>query len=375
MKDGSDKLRIAIFWSELPGYAAACVRALAERENIDLLVVRYAHQEQKPFDESSRRLPFPIHAVSCDRPPREQWMTLRKLLENFQPDAAVVSGWAFPAFNRAARWVKKRGGIVVCMSDNQWRGDLKQLLGAVYARLFFGRRYSAMFIPGERARPLARAFGFSGPRLITGSYSCDWSLFSRANILRSERSDGKWPHVFLFVGSLIPRKGIQDILAAYQEYRKRVAEPWQLWMVGDGPLKETIQGVDGVSPKGFKQPPECANIMSCAGAYIMASHKEPWGVVLHEAVAAGMPVICTESCGAGADFVNDNYNGYVFEAADVQRLSELMFIVSNKTDNELSQMGRSSYELSKKYTPHLWAEHLLRGLTRIRPGNKWPTSL
>jgi glycosyltransferase involved in cell wall biosynthesis len=352
--------RIAVLWDELPAYAVACLRALGAREGVELLVVRHANRGDKAFDKSARSLPVPIHTVSVQEPSRQQWPELRALLADFQPDVALVSGWAIPLFNRAARFVRRRGGRVICMSDNQWRGDMKQIMGAIYARVLFWHRYSAMFVPGERARPLGLSFGFSGRRLIMGSYTCDWSMFSQQYYQR-DRS-GSWPTSFLIVGNVDDNKGIPYILQAYVAYRAQVSRPWDLEVAGQGPLLGMLQNVPGVTALGFLQPRECARVMSEAGALILGSFHEQWGVVIHEATAAGLPVICTRQCGGSADLVFDGANGFTYDAGDISRLTHLMAVMSTMRTAEIQEMSRMSFALSLRFTPDQWCERLLGAL-------------
>jgi glycosyltransferase involved in cell wall biosynthesis len=357
--------RIAVLWSEFPPYVAACVQALAMRAGVEISVVRYAYPADKPFDARARSLTIPVYTISARDPLRHQWDELGALLRDFEPNVAIVSGWAIPAFNRAARYVRQRGGTVICTSDNPWRGNLKHTLGAVFAKPLFRCRYAALFVPGERARPLANALGFTGKRLITGSYSCDWPLYAGAYGRLREDSDHGWPHAFIFVGSLIERKGLPDIIEAYRAYRLEVDNPWELWVVGDGPLRSSLETGEGIVPLGFKQPVECAELMARAGAFILASHSEPWGVVIHEAATAGLPVLCTDICGAAADLVSDGHSGYLFEPGDADHLRALMVRLTQMSDQQLETMGRNSHELSKQFTPELWADRLLRGLERL----------
>ncbi len=367
MKTGGEAAgtRVLVLWSELPGYAAACVRALVAKKGVDVVVVRYSHASEKPFSAPARRLPCPVHVIGDRTGNGKQWRRLQGILTQHRPDAALVSGWSIECFNRAARWVKRRGGVTVCMADNQWRGGVRQWAGALYARVAFGRRYSAMFVPGERARPLATACGFSGRRLLMGGYSADWEMFAGAFAERRKRTSD-WPHAFLFVGRLTERKGIPDLLEAYRLYRGRVRAPWELQVAGDGPLRQALARREGVLPLGFRQPAELPGLMAKVGAFVLPSREEPWGVVVHEAAAAGLPVICTHQCGSGAELVRNLYNGLLFEAGDVEHLAALMAALTQKTDADLAEMGMRSHEMSRQFTPELWADRLLQGIRLLR---------
>jgi len=58
-----------------------------------------------PFDDEALRLCVPVHTIHAKNPRSQQWRELRSLLEDFQPEVALVCGWASPAFIKAARWL------------------------------------------------------------------------------------------------------------------------------------------------------------------------------------------------------------------------------------------------------------------------------
>jgi glycosyltransferase involved in cell wall biosynthesis len=159
---------------------------------------------------------------------------------------------------------------------------------------------------------------------------------------------------------------VPDLLEAYGLYRGRVETPWDLQVAGDGPLRHALARREGVLPLGFRQPAELPPLMAKAGALVLPSREEPWGVVVHEAATAGLPVICTHQCGSGAELVRSLYNGLLFEAGDVVHLAALMATLSAKGDAELAEMGRRSHELSRQFTPELWARRLLEGVRLLR---------
>jgi glycosyltransferase involved in cell wall biosynthesis len=89
--------------------------------------------------------------------------------------------------------------------------------------------------------------------------------------------------------------------------------------------------------------------------FILPSAFEPWGVVIHEMCAAGIPVICSDSCGARSSFVFDNYNGYVFKTNNKKSLLEKLnksFYIEN---SDWQKFRKRSHQLSMTITPDLWA--------------------
>ena len=88
---------------------------------------------------------------------------------------------------------------------------------------------------------------------------------------------------------------------------------------------------------------------------VLPSTFEPWGVVVHEAVASGLGVICTDKVGAGDYLVEDRCNGRVLPAADAGSLRDAMVWAHDRTPPELGDVRSRSLELAARYSPDRWA--------------------
>ena len=88
------------------------------------------------------------------------------------------------------------------------------------------------------------------------------------------------------------------------------------------------------------------------------THSDPWGLVVNEAMACGLPVVVTEVAGCVADLVRDGENGYVVGAHDPENLSRVMERLLNVPEVQ-RQMGHRSLEMSSRFTPRAWAEGLV----------------
>ena len=106
---------------------------------------------------------------------------------------------------------------------------------------------------------------------------------------------------------------------------------------------------------GFTQPAEQPAIFANHGAFVLASNFEPWGVVLAEAAASGLPLLCTTACGAGLDLVRESINGFMVEPGDVHGLAKAMRWIHDHED-QLAQMGRRGRELAGHFSADAWAE-------------------
>jgi glycosyltransferase involved in cell wall biosynthesis len=124
--------------------------------------------------------------------------------------------------------------------------------------------------------------------------------------------------------------------------------------------------VEGIEELGFVQPDKLPALMKQAGALVLASRREPWGVVVHEAATAGLPILCADVAGAAVHLVQDGFNGVVFEAGNARHLAQGMERMTRLSVEERAAMGRRSHLLSTQFTPQRWADTLVRGVASIR---------
>ena len=349
--------RIAVLYSELSGYIAACLKALKERYGVELLVVHWPPVQDAPFDEQifsgfDARYLKTRHSVG----------ELEALVRAYEPQVLLISGWIDRDYLRIARVFKRRGVPVVATSDTQWHGTLRQYAGCLLAPWLLHPAIDVLWVAGERQQQFARHLGYEGARCWGGLYACDWPRFATAR----PPSAGARPPTFLFVGRLAAQKGVDVLIQAYEAYRAMVRKPWSLLCAGTGDLHALLEDREGVIDRGFVQPGRLPALMHEASAFILPSRKEPWGVVLQEAAASGLPLVCSDAAGAVVHLLQDRYNGYLFKAGDARHLAQCMIQMTALTDEERAEMGNRSFELSKQFTPQRWADTLVQGVAALQ---------
>jgi len=290
----------------------------------------------------------------------------KELLEKlaaFRPDAILVSSWHIPAY----RFVLKKlaGGAVriLCM-DNPWRGTLKQYLGVISSPWHLLPLYDAVFLPGERQAVLAKKLGFKEANILYGLYSCDHPHF--ASVYHHRIETKVLPRAFIYVGRFRQEKGIGILARAYRKYRAEVPDPWPLICCGAGELETALISLEGVEFKGFVQPDDLPARFATASCLILPSTLEQWGLVIHEAAAAGLAIICSSICGAAAHLVQDGYNGFLVEAGNVTDLARAMKRYSDLSEARRLEMARNSHNLSQQFTPRRWAVTLYEKINELR---------
>jgi glycosyltransferase involved in cell wall biosynthesis len=279
---------------------------------------------------------------------------LDKKVKDFRPDVFLVSSWHVPVYRRLLRRYPKIPKVV--RFDNQWFGTWRQKLGALVAPLYIHKTFEAAFVGGERQAEFARHIGFKEQQIWHSAFSCDTDRFNRIYRQRKGQAGGN-PRSFLFVGLLLPKKGVGPLAEAYRSYRARTQDPWPLTVCGLGPLAEVLEGQAGVDMRGFVQPPDMAEIYAQSSCLLAPSTFEPWGYVPHEAAAAGLAVITTTVVGSSVHLVRDCFNGFLIPPEDAESLANAMLRYTSLSDERRRTMADNSYSLSLQFTPQLWAEN------------------
>ena len=353
--------RVAILHSRLSSYMLACWRRLHEQNGVELLLYHEAAESAAPFqfDELTWiRHSFPRREASVAE-------IARRVVE-FAPDAVLTSGWKDTEYLRVAREMRRRGVPVIAGFDGQWLGTFRQRLRCVIAPLQLHPSIDVLWAAGARQVEFARRLGYGGQRCWRGVYCCDWQNFARDP---GQEFPPTTP-IFMYVGRYVEEKGVADLLEAYRIYRQGTAEPWDLVCVGAGPLAPLLRGQPGVRDMGFIQSEDLPAVFkTVAGVFVLPSRAEPWGVVVQEAAASGLPIICSEACGSGVHLVQEGYNGWVFDTGETAHLAACMRRASTSPPPVLRAMGRRSHQLSRILTPEAWATTFVRGVAEIKLGS------
>lgn len=313
---------------------------------------------------------------------REVWRTRRgqafthitsglvPVLRDTRPDALLVGGWDQPAYLEAFALRRRMTGSFLWWVESTLRDQREGLpfLGRVKRQLVMAA--DALVVPGSASAEYVHALGADASRVFVAPNAVDNGAFATHPTDRASRTG---PVRFLFVGRLEPSKGLVPLLDAW----RGIAHEAELTIVGSGSLEERIrERVAGSAMRpirllGHLEQEDLAVEYARADVFVFPSVSDPWGLVINEAMASGLPVVTTSAPGAVDDLVVDGDNGFVVPSFDVGALRAAMEDLVS--DSELRRvMGRRSRDRIRAQTPEAWAagirEAVLSSLALSRSG-------
>ncbi len=342
-------MRVTYLWTAPSGYLTACVTELVRRERCEVALLTRASSANAPFVG----LAEPWHRTLT---PTEQgsYAELRAAVDKTTPDIVVVAGWSQPGYARLVHDPTFRRVRFVLGADTPIRFDWRQFVArAKIGRLL--RSVDAVCVPGDRGYQVMRYWKVPEHKIYRLLYGIDYPLFAAAAAARAT-DNARLPRAFLFAGRYVQAKGIDVLLDGYRRYRDSVADPWRLLCCGSGPLRNQLDDVAGVVDRGFQQPKDLAARFQEASVFVLPSTYEPWGQVIVEAAAAGMPVICSQACGAAPEVVRHLSTGLLVPTGDAAALAHA-FRWMHDHEPQLAEMGRASQHMARPFAADKWAEN------------------
>jgi glycosyltransferase involved in cell wall biosynthesis len=310
---------------------------------------------------------------------------LEAVFSEHPPDVVAIPGWSFRGVLVVLQWCLKHRIPVVVMSESTvwdeprmaWKEAVKRRMVALS---------SAALVGGKPHKDYMVKLGMPAERVFLGYDAVDNGYFSaKAEEVRSAKCEvrskfGLPENYFLASARFIEKKNLARLIEAYGLYRKkaqklkteilkagdgnRKSEIWDLVLLGDGALRESLcalrsaLGLDAcVHLPGFKQYPDLPAYYGLAKAFIHASTKEPWGLVVNEAMASGLPVLVSNRCGCAADLVQEGVNGFTFDPYNIGQLADLMLKIS-AFNFPLSAFGSESQRIISQWGPDRFAQGL-----------------
>lgn len=365
--------KLVVVWASFGPYHLARIQALTTHFEVHAVQLA-GSQRLYRWAEDKSSLGWSIHTLREgaweDQNPLAASVRLWLKLNELRPDILLVPGYATAPALSAALWGKTHACRTLLMSESnqddhrrKWWVELGKW--ALVTCLFDGS-----VVGGKRAKHYMASLGLDGPHVALGYDVVDNHSFStQTDLIRmsgSGREGSLTAPYFLYVGRLAPEKNIDGLIQAFGAYRK-AGGAWNLLLVGDGPLAEDLRNraaglacSGAICFAGHQTGAALARYYAYATCFVLPSKREPWGLVVNEAMAAGLPVIVSSRCGCADDLVEPGANGFLINPEDPDALGRCMQEISTMSASALGSMGARSREIIGKYSPAYFASEVYR---------------
>ena len=332
-------------WLIQPGLAPYRIPLFAEiarHPGVDLTVVLQAERlPGHPWRFDPETLPFRTLLIRSFKWRRNYEMevyfspSLIWHLLRMKPDVVVCNGFTMATLVLLVPMILTRTRYVIWNEGTRYSDAGISPLKAWLRRLM-ARFASGFIIAGRLSREYTEEFLPRGhPAKFHLSYNCvDNQRFmsldrTRDRTERRARLDKSFPsRNILFIGKLIERKGIPQLLEAYKAIRQQGRSDVGLIMLGDGPLKAYVEefvashGLSDVFLEGFVPQERILDYYLCADVFALLSIADPNPLVIFEALAAGIPIVCSYKAGNSVDFIREGENGYIVDPLDIPLVTD-----------------------------------------------------
>lgn len=333
-------MRVVFLYTELAGYIRHCFERLAA-SGVEVHVVAYPVNPEAPFefDHSSSTHYYNRNELDLQG--------LKDLVRGIDPNAIFCSGWIDEDYIAVMQSVPFDTNRVL-ISDNAFMGRLRDRASTIRAKSKYKRLFDYAFVSGEPQKRYAEKMGFRRNEVFTGFYTADEATFAE---LTTKNEKGAFPKRLVYVGRYVEFKGIFDLWNVFAE-----ANPngWELHCVGTGDLWDQRVEHPSIYHHGFLQPSEMKELMTKGGVFVLPSHKEPWGVVVHEFAAAGFPLLLSDQVNSATAFLSEGVNGFAFKAKNKKDLKRALSDLIRTPDSALREMGAESRGMCTNMTVSRW---------------------
>jgi glycosyltransferase involved in cell wall biosynthesis len=306
-------------------------------------------------------------------------------LKDHQINVVAMMGYNDLGRVRIMRWCRRSRVPCLLCGDSNIRGDrvagIKRLIKRMVV-IPIVRGVDGILVCGSLGKDYFERYGGSRDRMFYFPYEPDYSLLQNVapeaiDTAKMRLGMADQRRRFVYAGRLVPVKRVDLVIDAFARIAQQRPQ-WDLVIIGDGPLRKALR--DRVPPElasrviwaGFVgDPASMAAVYRACDVLVLASDNEPWAVVVNEATAAGLAVVCSDVVGAAAELVRDGVNGYLFPAGDLARLQAALLSASDETriDGLKGQSSTVLMDWRRKADPVEGLATAIRAVVpTVRPG-------
>ncbi|MFM8331380.1 MAG: glycosyltransferase family 4 protein [Candidatus Methylumidiphilus sp.] len=267
-----------------------------------------------------------------------EWAKAGRVIQQLQTDSAkavIMLGYNDLGRLRILRWCKRNGIPLFILADSNIRGDRSSGLKAQIKQAVLPRilaQCAGVMPCGSLGSAYFQKYGVIPDKIFLVPNEPDYTLIEQVSAEQLAQVKEQFGLAanhrrIIFSGRLVSLKRVDLLLQAFSQISE-LRQDWDMVIVGDGPQAAQLHNLTPENLRsriiwtGFigSQATLAALYRAC-DLLVLPSHYEAWALVVNEAVAAGLAVICSHAVGAAPELIQESGNGWTFPTDDVEMLS------------------------------------------------------
>lgn len=284
-------------------------------------------------------------------------------LDDYQPDLVIASPITFFAGALGLRWAKKNQKKFIMFDDAKPLIQFKRNFLVKWVRNTLTAQADALWLPSVDYDTEYPALKNKDVQFFYG-FSCVDNAFFKSDGLRKVNCN-----TIVCVARLVPIKNIDNLLKAWQLVERE--SNYKLQIIGDGPLRDNLTQLSAqlnLKQVEFLRTVDNSTIPACyhkADALVLPSLSETWGLVVNEAMAAGLPVLLSNRINAAQSLLKEGVNGFSFDPFNVDEMANAILNYINLDNSQKEEMSARSTQIVDDMGYEQMGAQLLKALPQI----------
>ena len=378
--------RLVILTEIISPYRIPLFNDLAQHAEVDLHVVFLAETdpELRQWRVYKEEIKFSYEVLPSWRKQIGGYNVLlnggvARALKAASPDAILCGGYNYVASWQALLWARAHNVPFLLWSESHAHESRQVRPLVEFLKDEFLHKCDGFVVPGSVAREYLHAHKIEDDIIFTAPNAVDNRLFgaaaaeARGNETARREELNLPDRYFLFVGRLVRKKGVFELLSAYAKLNEQTRRQVGLVFAGDGASRRELEEqAASISPglirfAGFAHREQLGTYYALAEMLILPTYSDTWGLVVNEAMACGSPVILSRAAGCAPDLVRENWNGLLISPKDVSSLAAAMESLASQPDL-CAMMAANSLQLISHFSPEEWSAGISRAVEGIGRG-------